>query len=86
MGTFFSQNSLILTGSDFSFSAFCLVCRCEPWHAGVRCEQYQAERGDPEFDFAAVKATILKECDSPQPFAFAFAFSGSKLLAQAFGS
>ena len=29
-----------------------------------------AERGDPEFDFAAVKATILKECDSPQPFAF----------------
>ena len=23
-----------------------------------------AERGDPEFDFAAVKATILKECDS----------------------
>ena len=28
--------------------SFCLVCRAEPWHAGVRCEQYQAEHGDVE--------------------------------------
>lgn len=26
--------------------SFCLVCRCEPWHAGRRCEEVQAERGD----------------------------------------
>ena len=28
--------------------SFCLVCRTSPWHRGVRCEQYQAENGDPE--------------------------------------
>jgi hypothetical protein len=28
--------------------SFCLVCRCEPWHAGVRCEQYAAEHGDAD--------------------------------------
>lgn len=33
--------------------SFCLVCRCEPWHQGMRCEQFQAERGDPEAADAA---------------------------------
>jgi len=23
-----------------------LFGRCEPWHSGMRCEQYQAEHGD----------------------------------------
>ena len=27
---------------------FCLVCRCEPWHTGERCEQYQAEHGNED--------------------------------------
>jgi len=27
---------------------FCLVCRTEPWHTGVRCEAWQAEHGNVE--------------------------------------
>ena len=46
--------------------SFCLVCRCEPWHRGVRCEQFQAERGDPEASDAAfasfARAQNLKQC------------------------
>ena len=46
--------------------SFCLVCRCEPWHAGMRCEQYRAEHGDEEaadevFASFASRAN-LKQC------------------------
>ena len=46
--------------------SFCLVCRCEPWHRGVRCEQFQAERGDPDASEAAFAAFAknqkLRQC------------------------
>ena len=46
--------------------SFCLVCRCEPWHRGMRCEQFQAERGDPEASDAAfasfAKNQKLRQC------------------------
>ena len=46
--------------------SFCLVCRTSPWHRGVRCEQYQAENGDPEAADATFAAFAqnqkLKQC------------------------
>lgn len=46
--------------------SYCLVCRAGPWHRGMRCEQYQAERGDPEASDAAfaafAKQQKLKQC------------------------
>ena len=44
----------------------CLVCRVEPWHTGIRCEQWQAEHGNAEaadevFASFASKAK-LKQC------------------------
>ena len=45
---------------------FCLVCRTEPWHRGMRCEQFQAERGDPDASEAAFAAFAknqkLRQC------------------------
>ena len=46
--------------------SFCLVCRAEPWHTGVRCEQFQAENGnvdeaDKLFSSFASKSK-LKQC------------------------
>ena len=46
--------------------SFCLLCRAEPWHTGMRCEQFQAERGDPEASDAAfaqfASSQRLKQC------------------------
>ena len=46
--------------------SFCLVCRSEPWHQGKRCEEFQAERGDPEASDAAfanfAKSQKLRQC------------------------
>jgi hypothetical protein len=46
--------------------SFCLVCRTSPWHRGMRCEQFQAERGDPEANELAfaqfASSQKLKRC------------------------
>lgn len=48
--------------------SFCLVCRTEPWHQGVRCEQFQAERGDTDASDASfasfAKSHRLRQCPS----------------------
>mmetsp|Transcript_51346 Transcript_51346/g.120602 ORF Transcript_51346/g.120602 Transcript_51346/m.120602 type:complete len:119 (+) Transcript_51346:1029-1385(+) len=50
--------------------SFCLVCRVGPWHAGRRCEEVQAERGDGDAadkvfaQFAAREK--LKQCPKCQ--------------------
>ena len=53
-------------GCPMCNKSFCLVCRCEPWHRGKRCEQYQAERGDPDASDAAfehfARAQRLRQC------------------------
>jgi len=52
--------------------SFCLVCRVSPWHAGVRCEQYQAEHGNvDEADklfHAFASQQKLKQCPKCKHF------------------
>lgn len=46
--------------------SFCVLCRCEPWHRGQRCEEYRAAQGDAQaandtFE-AFAKRRSLKQC------------------------
>ena len=44
--------------------SFCLVCRCEPWHTGMRCEAYQKKRAEEAADLADPDAAFTRFASS----------------------